>query len=403
MSLKGIVCPRCESPKITKHAIVDTIKIRIRCKDCKKTSTIIVPDEEIVEQAVRIAKQKQRFMDSNRIERKTFREYARVENAVAEYNKEMIRLLSQNSFSELTEFHEKHSKSAGIIHLSDLHLNELVNIKVNKFDFKIASQRLQKYIYLAKKIFNAFHVQNVLVAFTGDLLNSDKRLDKLLNEATNRSKATFLAVDILKSVLLDLNSEYNISVACVSGNESRIWDEVGWSEIVMTDNYDFTIFNMLKYLCLDSEGIQFITGDPTEIVVPVGGKNILLVHGEQKVLLSNTEKGIIQMVGKWSTRGVKIDYVIFGHLHYARIGDHFARSGSLVGANDYSDKDLQLITKASQNLHLITEGGQLHSVKLDLQDASDFEGYNFDSALEAYNPKSSQKLKKKTVTFEVVI
>ena len=33
----------------------------------------------------------------------------------------------------------------------------------------------------AVKVFNAFGVVNILVSITGDLLNSDKRLDKLLN------------------------------------------------------------------------------------------------------------------------------------------------------------------------------------------------------------------------------
>ena len=38
----------------------------------------------------------------------------------------------------------------------------------------------------------------------GDLLNSDRRLDELLQMATNRTKATFLEVDIFQQIILHL-------------------------------------------------------------------------------------------------------------------------------------------------------------------------------------------------------
>jgi len=45
--------------------------------------------------------------------------------------------------------------------------------------------------------------------------------------------------------------------------------------------------------------------------------------------------------------------MLFGHYHSCRIGDNFARGGSLSGANGYSDKFLEMSTKASQNIHII--------------------------------------------------
>ena len=117
---------------------------------------------------------------------------------------------------------------------------------INLMDFEIASKRCKHFVKKATKYFKAFGVTNILVAMTGDLLNSDRRLDELLNMATNRAKATFLAVDILQQVIMDLNSNFNVSVAMVTGNESRVKKDWGWSKTLASDNYDFTIFKTLS-------------------------------------------------------------------------------------------------------------------------------------------------------------
>ena len=75
--------------------------------------------------------------------------------------------------------------------------------------------------------FKSRSITNVLLVQSGDLLNSDRRLDELLSMATNRAKATFLAVAIVQQVILDLNEHFNVSVASVTGNESRVKDNWG--------------------------------------------------------------------------------------------------------------------------------------------------------------------------------
>ena len=112
-----------------------------------------------------------------------------------------------------------------IIHLSDLHFNELVNISHNKYDFKVASQRLYKFAQRIKELINLYKIEKILIANTGDILNSDRRLDELLALSTNRSTATFLAVDILSKFLIDIyeNTEIlEINFATTIGDESRI-------------------------------------------------------------------------------------------------------------------------------------------------------------------------------------
>ena len=359
-----------------------------------------IEELEMLEANVRLAKQKQTAQDKNRIQNKSFREHARVENAIEAYNKELIKIFDGYNLSKLTKKHPKKSKAVGVIQFSDVHMNELIDIPgCNKYDFTIASARCKLFVAQAKKYFKAFGVSNILMVQSGDLLNSDRRLDELLEMATNRTKATFLAVDIFQQVILDLNKDFNVSVTMVTGNESRVKKDWGWSKVMASDNYDYTIYQTLKYLFKDSK-VNFIDGDPTEIVVEVAGQNLLILHGNGSIK-GSLSRSVIQIMGRYKARGINVDYVIFGHIHEAIISDLFGRSSSMCGANDYSEKGLGLAGRASQNCYIFYEDGNRDGIKIDLQNTG--EGYDIETSLESYNAKSSGKISKGTTIFKVVV
>jgi hypothetical protein len=58
------------------------------------------PDQELLSFNVRLAKHRQALLDTNRIERKAFREHARVENAAAAYARELAALLDERGFTQ---------------------------------------------------------------------------------------------------------------------------------------------------------------------------------------------------------------------------------------------------------------------------------------------------------------
>ena len=88
------------------------------------------PDKELLAENVRLAKDKQRLQDVQRIERKSFREQARVENAISEVGRTLV--------DTYKKYGDKLSKSinisppqidttasgVGVIHLYANHLNE---------------------------------------------------------------------------------------------------------------------------------------------------------------------------------------------------------------------------------------------------------------------------------------
>ena len=414
-NILDIKCPECQSSNwiykgYREYKDEGERAQKFKCKDCGKGFTdkdildqLPDVDLELLRENIRLAKRTQRFQDSNRIERKAFREYSRIDNAVAEYNQELIKVLGKYNLAEFTLKHKNcQNEAAGIFHLTDPHFNELVNLAINKYDFTVASKRCKLFVEEAREYFKLKNVKNVLFAMTGDLLNSDRRLDELLAQATNRSKATFLAVRLIELMILDLNKDFNLTVANVTGNESRVAKDIAWNDIMATDNYDFTIFNVLNYIFKGSPGITFINDDdPMEQIVRVGNKNILLIHGHQ--IKGKTEKAVQGIKGKYAAKGITIHFIIFGHLHSARLGDVYARGSSIVGANEYSERGLQLTSRASQNIHIVYSSNRIDSIKIDLQHTEHIEGYNIETEIEAYNAKSADRIRAKKTIFEVII
>lgn len=347
--------------------------------------------------------QKQKIMDKTRIRQKEIRESSRRVAVLEDLTKEMIGLLESKNLSRFTKQHSKYSPTdtVGIIQISDTHFNELINIDGNKYDFQVAAARLKLLAEKSKIYFSAFGVKEVLIAMTGDLINSDRRLDEILNATTNRTKATFLAVDILQQFILDINSKFNVSVAYVSGNESRVKEELGWNTNPVSDSYDTTIFYTLKLIFKNAKGINFIESDCSESVIRIGDMNILLMHGHG-CIQGSIEKSIEQLKGRYASHGIIVDYVLFGHIHSAIVGDHFSRSSSLCGSNAYNERGLNIRGKASQCIFLVSPGKMIDGIKVDLQ-ITEGEGYNVDTSIAEYNPKSEKKIKETKTIFEVVV
>lgn len=362
-------------------------------------------DYEIVEGYVRAQKKAQKHQDVTRVERKGFREYARIENAIGEHANEIRRALDGYQFADPpTGGVEADGNAAAILHLSDHHLNERVALPHNRYDWEIAGKRLRKYADQALRHCEAHGIGSALIAFTGDMLNSDRRLDELLANAGNRAKACVLAVDLYQQMLRHLSRHLDITVAGISGNESRITKDVGWHDEIVSDNYDFTIYEMLRLLLGDR--IRFVEpSDPSRCIVKVAGQNVLLTHGHgDGGLASKADQKLIQsIVGFHQARGEKVDLVIFGHVHEAQITDGYARSSSLCGSNTYNENALGLYGRASQNLYLLHKGGGWDGIKIDLQDTRGVEGYTVRDRMRTYNTKSAGKARPKQTVVEVTI
>ena len=351
-------------------------------------------DYEMVEANVRLAKSNQRTSDLNRIANKTFREHARIENAVSAYSSAILTELEVHgkALGECPRRTGELSPDAAaiVVHLSDNHFNELVNLPTNRFDFEIAAKRLALLAQKTKLIGKAYGAERVVVFFGGDLMNSDRRLDELLAMSTNRARATLLAVHLYKQFLLDLRSEFFVDCFGITGNESRVKDDLGWVDAVATDSYDFTIYAMLQAVfdAAEDKGIRFHDFQANEVIFSIHNETFLGLHGHQ--VNATDQKKCQAIIGKYGAKGVRITHILCGHIHATVVSDYVSRNASLVGSNAYSEEALGFLSKAAQNIHVVTPQG-LDGIKCDLQNVDGVEGYEIISKLATYNAKSADK------------
>jgi hypothetical protein len=295
----------------------------------------IEPDLEMLTETVRLAKKNQELMDQHRIKNKSFREYARVENAVTAYSESILSELQKHGV-RLGDCPRRSgaldpSAAAVVVHLSDNHFNELVNLPTNRFDFTVAAKRLQLLAQKTKLIGKAYGAERVVVFFGGDLMNSDRRLDELLAMSTNRARATVLAVHLYKQFLMDLRADFFVDCFGVTGNESRAKENLGWVDVVATDSYDFTIYNMLQavFEAIEDKGMRFHEFQANDVVFKVHNETFLGIHGHQ--INATDQKKVQAMIGKYSAKGVNITHILCGHIHASVVSDYVSRNASLVG------------------------------------------------------------------------
>lgn len=341
-----------------------------------------------------LQRKQQRSADLSNNLRKQQRETARAENIVIEMTKELTDAIEQYGFTVRAEC-KYHSKSegknspVGVIHLSDLHFGERVTgVNGNSYDLSILAARLKKYCNKVTQIFLSAGISDVFVASTGDMINSDRRLDEAMSNANNRTKVVMCAVDVIQQFLLDLNEHFFVTYASVCGNESRVGEYVGWTDKTASENYDATIHFILSYMFRGAQGITILPMiNPLEQVVDVNGVNILLIHGHNKTAITaKAEQEVAKLRSKYAVQGVIVDYVIFGHVHATYISDWFARGSSLVGSNGYSDNALNLTSRAAQNAYIVNDDKSIDSFKIDLQKYDIRTSYKVNPEIEEYKP-----------------
>ena len=380
---------------------------RLCCNGCGKYYSVPITDFDLLISNVKLSKQKQLLQDTNRIERKSFREYARVENALSELGEEIKLELKENAKElakiKIVPLNKSKSKSLGILHITDTHGNELINLPHNKYDFEILAKRLRLYINDSCDYFKHMGVNKVLFICGGDLMNSDRRRDEILNQANNRAKASILMMHLLKQAILDVrNRGHNVDVISVLGNEARIDQEMTYSEEGLSDNYDFLIMANLKELFEFSniKGINFLSIDKVEVIANVNGQNWLISHDLTKY--TDKQSSSQAAIGRHSLQGKNIEYLLGGHIHATRITDFSSRGSSLSGSNSYNENALNLAGRAAATCYVVKDNRRFVN-NIDLQNVDNVEGYHIVDRLKAYHSKSAEKLQVKQVIHQIVI
>lgn len=369
--------------------------VKIEVQAAEEEIEIPEVDAEVVQESIKLASQLQKATDINRIERKAYRQHTRAINTIENLQVEICNVLRKYG-EKLTDQTQVRSgsynskKPIAILHLSDLHFNELIDLPHNQYDFLVAAKRLQLIAQKTKLYAKAHGCERVVIALGGDIINSDRRIDEVLSMATNRARAVVLATHLLRQLIQDLRADFFIDVFGITGNEGRAKQELAWGDPAVSDSYDASVYWMLEQLFqAGDKGLRFHPLQGNEVLFQIHKQVFLLLHGHQ--LTASDQRKVQSIMGKHSAvAGQQVTHILCGHIHSTLISDYISRNASLAGANAYSDEGLNFASKASQNLHIVSEHG-LDGIKLDLQDATEVPGYAIVDQLEAHCAKSLDK------------
>ena len=363
-----------------------------------------------------LEKSKQRLQDTNndlrKLKRQTYRQDLELENVFKDFLEILDNVTVERLSSPLNESFVVESPfdvsamtpKTAVIQLSDLHFGEGVSYEGTNgiANMEVTALRLSKYAEYCLSRILTDNVKKVVFAFTGDMVNSDRRLDEVVTNVSSRTKSALLGIHLLKQFIQYfvevLPEDISFTVASVVGNESRLNKEFGWTDFTATDNFDYIIHNVLAKMFANTyDNLKFakVTDCFEQVISIADGKfNLLITHGNNKLASKCVESEVQKIIGRYAvTHKIKIDYVIFGHIHSTEITDYYARSASIIGGNGYSTKNLNFISKPSQNFFIVDNStGEVTGTSVPLQNT---ENVDFCFSLMEFDEDEEQESNRK--------
>ena len=308
---------------------------------------------------------RQRTLDLARIDRKLFRSDARTINSLEDTFEAMYSRLGQTKVKRKPYIEKvRQNDPVGILQLSDLHFNEVVNLKHNKFNTEIAKERLDQYFYNATKYLIRNGVKHIIITFLGDIINSDRRFDERLTNAATNAEALVEAYNYFCDTIENLYREFHITdIYSVVGNESRLDKDLSMIDKLLVNNFDFIFHMMLKRYFKGVINVHDMDYENSiERVIDINGYNLLLTHG----FTTKMNQKPYEVLKNAKTRHPEINGVVLGHYHSPLISIDFSRNGGLPGANSYSLNTLGIPYESPSQNVLIIENGKLNSKLIEL-------------------------------------
>lgn len=309
----------------------------------------------------------QKLRDTQRVERRIFRQNARFINKSNDLFEILLNTVKPIKPIKIPEINP-HKNGTLIVQLSDLHFGETVSLPNNIFNTRILSRRLYTFIRKSIEIGLTHNVRRCVFILTGDICNSDRRDGEKSTNEYNRAWAVNNAFEIIAQAIELVSSYIPVThVTSVLGNESRIDIDLSFEHICFINNLDYVVDRMLD--ARFNGLIKFSKfGNPVERILNIDGLKILISHGITK------SKATPDVQFQYYKQKYKdISMVITGHMHSPVVTANYSRSGSIVGGNCYSDYILGITNSYASQTCYIVDKQKIICFPIDLEETSNEE------------------------------
>lgn len=353
-------------------------------KEAEIEERVLAGTDYITKEYKRLKKTVQRLRDENTALRAIERREFRVEEEMRSWKEsinELIRGSRENVWMDFAETEREEEKllgregkkNVGFLVLSDWHIGKTVGLDGNRFDFEEARKRLTRLSVNVCKYLKLYNISTLHIALLGDFIHAQHRRDM-------KSAAQFVEIEagvycyhlireFIESFRFSLN---DIVISGVVGNESRFDSREFHTNInsEAKNSIDYMIYEMLKsnFELIPEVTFNINGSNLFENVLKINENfNILAIHGD-KINQNNIDNEISKLKLKvFNEKREYIDYVILGHIHSTLITDKYARNASLVGADEYASRGLNIPESYVSQLFGVVCDRDIHvfSIRLD--------------------------------------
>lgn len=353
-------------------------------KEAEIEERVLAGTDYITKEYKRLKKSIQRLRDENTVLRAIERREFRAEEEMRSWKEsinELVRGSRENVWMDFAETEREEEKllgregkkNVGFLVLSDWHIGKTVGLDGNRFDFEEARKRLTRLSVNVCKYLKLYNISTLHIALLGDFIHAQHRRDM-------KSVAQFVEIEagvycyhlireFIESFRFSLN---DIVISGVVGNESRFDSHEFHTNInsEAKNSIDYMIYEMLKsnFELIPEVTFNINGSNLFENVLKINNNfNILAIHGD-KINQSNIDNEISKLKLKvFNEKREYIDYVVLGHIHSTLITDKYARNASLVGADEYASRGLNIPESYVSQLFGVVCDKDIHvfSIRLD--------------------------------------
>ncbi len=328
-----------------------------------KTKEMIAQEEyeKLLEQELKIKKEKVKLNDLKAQLNKKVREFARKENLV-EILEEKLKELDMQPRVINDEYKQRVTSNRDMVCLiSDIHYGIKTTNALTPYDSDICKQKMNYLIDKTIKFSLENDVDKLYLMILGDeisgLIHTTTRLEQredVISQVIDVSELLY------ESIMKLANNLPFVVVGLAQGNHSRVMADK--KDSLEQENFTRLVKEFLKLRLANISNVLLLENEFDEAIIEVNirGYNVIGLHGQNDSL--NNISRLTEMFDK------KIDYVCFGHYHNSR---EFESNRTEVIVNgcfsgdDYSKK-MRFYNKPIQKLLLFDDTGKIATYNINL-------------------------------------
>ena len=309
--------------------------------------------QEIKLQRQELQKEKQKLSDERVELNRIIREEARKESYV-----DMVRrIICEETQPMIVERDNKcdyaWTDNSLIVHLTDIHAGEEVDIYSNKFNADILKQRIEDYTNKVLNIAKLHQSENCYLII-GEVVSGIIHNNLRLQNNMDMMESFKLISELISSMVATISDYFDgVHIYVTEGNHSRI--SANKEDSLKGENMDILLPFYLAARLQNFDNVHIYDNeDPVEVArFDVYGNHIMAAHGDR-----DNPQNVIQNFTM--IFGVKPDIVYLGHRHTNGLstvfGSRVVESGSLIGTNNYA-QDIRKVSRPEQTVSVVDKDG----------------------------------------------